>query len=129
MKTKLITGLDHIAIPCSDIDRTILFYGNLGFSVLYRTINEKSGEKVAFLGMNGLVIETYQISEVSGKNGAVDHFALRVTDIKALYECALKEGFKITTEGIESLPFWENGVKFFKILGPDNESIEFLEKL
>ena len=31
--------------------------------------------------------------------------------------------------GIEELPFWENGVKFFMIKGPNEERIEFCQKL
>lgn len=129
MDVSQLDGLDHVAVPSSDIERTISFYKGLGFSVLYRTINEKSGGKVAFLGLGGFVIETYEVKEVSGINGAVDHFALRVRNIDSLYSDAEKEGFVVTTDGIESLPFWEKGVRFFKIKGPDNESIEFMEKL
>lgn len=129
MDVSKIRGLDHVAVPSSDIEKTISFYKGLGFSVLYRTINEKSNEKVAFLGLGDFVIETYEVKEVSGKNGAVDHFALSVCDIDSLFSEALKEGYEITTDGIESLPFWERGVRFFKLKGPDNESIEFLEKL
>jgi hypothetical protein len=30
---------------------------------------------------------------------------------------------------VNGLPFWENGVKFFTIEGPNKEKIEFCEKL
>lgn len=47
----------------------------------------------------------------------------------ALYDEIIKEGHQAVEGQIMSLPFWENGVKFFTILGPDNEKIEFCEKL
>ena len=33
------------------------------------------------------------------------------------------------TPGINSLPFWEKGIKFFIIEGPNRERIEFCEIL
>ena len=37
--------------------------------------------------------------------------------------------FKILGLQVESLPFWENGVKFFTIEGPNREKVEFCEML
>ena len=36
---------------------------------------------------------------------------------------------KMLDQQVNGLPFWENGVKFFTIEGPNKEKIEFCEKL
>ena len=61
-------------------------------------------------------------------DGAYQHVALDVTDIDAAYEKICSEGHEIITNGIEALPFWDNGVKFFMIKGPNEEKIEFCQK-
>ena len=38
-------------------------------------------------------------------------------------------GLKMLDTKVNGLPFWENGVKFFTIEGPNKEKIEFCEKL
>ena len=42
---------------------------------------------------------------------------------------AQEQGYEIVSNGIEALPFWEKGVRFFLILGPNQERIEFNEIL
>lgn len=61
--------------------------------------------------------------------GAVDHIALNVTDIEEIYEIAKKRKYCILDDGIQFLPFWENGVRFFTIFGPNKEKIEFSQYL
>ena len=129
MDTSKIKGIDHIGIPTKDIEATIAFYEKLGLKVSFMTKNPNNGHNVAFLTLNDLVIETYEAAEISGKNGAVDHFSLLVSDVESLYKEALDEGYEILTNGIETLPFWENGVSFFKVKGPNGEAVELLEKL
>ena len=45
------------------------------------------------------------------------------------YQKICNEKYTIITDGIEELPFWENGVKYFMIKGPNEERIEFCQKL
>ena len=122
-----IKGLDHIGIPSRDIEKTIEFFSGLGFKVVMRTINENSGEKVAFLSLGTTMIETYQPKTVTGGSGAIDHIALSVDDVDSLFYNAKKEGY-MTTD-LEELPFWENGVRFFKVTGPEGEVVELIQKL
>ena len=42
---------------------------------------------------------------------------------------AKEKGFCILDEEIQFLPFWENGVKFFTLTGPNKEKIEFSQYL
>ena len=65
-------------------------------------MNEEANEKVAFLKLNTLVVETYE-----NKAAALN----------------------TTADTIHFLPFWENGVKFFTIEGPNKEKVEFSQYL
>lgn len=126
---KNIIGLEHIGIPCSDIESTVAFYNSLGFQTVMRTRNEATDEKVAFLRLGNVTIETYEVSQISGRPGSINHIALSVKDVDNLYAEVKRSGYALIGEEIESLPFWENGVKFFKIVGPNSEIIEFSQIL
>lgn len=126
---KYSEGIQHVGIPVSDIDRTIEFYTSLGFEPALITENKPANERVAFLKLGNLIVEAYGNKDTEKRSGAIDHIALDVKNIDKLYEQIRNEGHRIVEEKVMSLPFWENGVKFFTILGPDNEKIEFCEKL
>ena len=51
-----------------------------------------------------------------------------LTDIQAAYAWICEQGYKVLSNGIEELPFWEKGVAFFIIEGPNKERIEFCER-
>ena len=59
----------------------------------------------------------------------VAHIGLPTNDLKKTIEFYKSLGFEVITDGIEQLPFWDNGVKFFMIKGPNEERIEFCQKL
>lgn len=122
-------GVQHIGIPVSDIDKTIEFYESLGFEPALITENKPANERVAFMRLGNLIIEAYGNKSTEKRSGAIDHIALDVKNIDALYDSIRNEGHRIVEEKVMSLPFWKNSVKFFTILGPDNEKIEFCEKL
>jgi lactoylglutathione lyase len=121
---KNVSGIQHIGIPTSDIEATIRFYEGLGFQMVFRTCG-KSDEKVAFLRLGNLTVETYESHSVVQKSGAIDHIALDVADIEKAFASAIASGYKILEDGIQFLPFWDNGVRYFTILGPNGEKIEF----
>lgn len=136
------TGVQHIGIPTNDIKKTIEFFQLLGFDIAFRTIN--GPEEVAFLQLHNLVIETYQNHQAKMEYGAIDHIAIDVKNIDALFEevkAKAIEAEKVATEKqatslfrmldtqVNGLPFWEKGVKFFTIEGPNKEKIEFCERL
>ena len=125
--TSYITGLQHIGIPTNDMKKTLDFYQSLGFEKQYGTNNK--GEEVAFLQLKKVMIETYQNYQGAMEHGAIDHIALDVTDIEAAYAEIGKLGYTILEDGIQSLPFWKNGVRFFTIEGPNKEKVEFSQML
>ena len=105
------TGIQHIGIPTSDIETTIRFYEGLGFQTMHTNQVPANQAK----GGNGI-------------DGAINHFALNCTDIQAAYAWICEQGYKVLSNGIEELPFWEKGVAFFIIEGPNKERIEFCER-
>lgn len=121
------TGIQHIGIPTNNMKETITFYEQLGFHVALQTNNKE--EKVAFLQLNNLIIETYENKTAAMQAGAIDHIALDVKNIDYLFELMKAQNFHLLDNQVNKLPFWENGVKFFTILGPNKEKIEFCERL
>ena len=122
---QLATGLQHIGVPTNDLEKTIAFYVSLGFEVAHRAVN--GDEQVAFLRLGDLTIETYQNGRAVGQAGAVDHIAINVTDVDAARRIADDMGLEVIEAG--QLPFWDNGVKYFTILGPNREKLEFNQYL
>lgn len=126
---KYVTGLQHIGIPTNDLEATVAFYGMLGFQVAFRTVNEAAKEEVAFIRMGDVTIEAYENKQAALVNGALDHIALNVTDIEQVFKAAKEKGLCSLDKEIQFLPFWENGVKFFTVLGPNKEKVEFSQYL
>lgn len=95
------TGIQHIGIPTNDIEETIAFYEQLGFHVALQTKN--GDETVAFLQLNNLVIETYENKSAVMQAGAVDHIALDVKNIDALFDVVKAKHFHLLDEQVNSL--------------------------
>ena len=124
-----LNGVQHIGIPTNDIENTIEFYQKLVFEIAFRTVNEEANEKVVFLKLHTLVIETYENKAAVMQSGAIDHIAIDVKDIEKVYAMINQAGLNSTQDTVHFLPFWENGVKFFTIEGPNKEKVEFSQYL
>ena len=123
-----ISGLQHIGLPAANYEKTVEFYSTFGFELVYETTND--GVPVGFLKLHDVIIETWQEANPALRGGAIDHFALNVRQVEPLYELALSKGYPIKDpEGIRFLPFWENGVRFFNVIGPNGETVEFAQML
>ena len=95
----------------------------LGFEVVHeKTVD---GLPFAFLQMGTMMVETYETKEAAMAAGAIDHVAIDVSDVEAVYAWINEIGMNNTNDVINFLPFWENGFKYFKIDGPNKEVIEF----
>ncbi len=125
----LCKGLQHVGIPTNDLEKTGAFYQSIGFEQVYRTRNESTGEDVAFYRLGDLTLEVYQNGEATMCSGAIDHIAIDVADVEAVYALVEKLGYPVVSQGIESLPFWDRGVRYFIILGPNKERVEFNQYL
>ncbi len=113
------TGIQHLGIPTENLEKTVAFYHDLGFETTWT-----NGE-VAFLQLGTLVIETYKVDAAAKLNGAIDHVALNVHDIEAAWRDAQACGYETEDKEINFLPFFEKGVRFFTIIGPNREKVEF----
>lgn len=61
--------------------------------------------------------------------GAIDHIAIDVKNIEELFNVVKKaEAFKMQDQQVNGLLFWEHGVKFFTIEGPNKEKNIILRK-
>ena len=120
------TGVQHLGIPTADIESSIRFYLGLGFSQIYATQNGAS--KVVFLKLKDLVVEIWEGS-ATGLSGSIDHLAIDVTDIEAVFSAVTGAGLPAIEGEICELPFWENGVRYFTVYGPNAEKVEFIQKL
>lgn len=126
MIEKYISGLQHIGIPVRDLGEMLRFLKSLGFREIRREI-QPGGEPVAFLECQNLMLEVYQDLKAVRQAGRIDHIALGVKDIAGLFKMIVKEGYCIR-EGICELPFWEKGIQYFVIEGPEGLKLEFCEK-
>lgn len=129
-----IRALQHVGIPVTNIKVSEVFYQSLGFTNNMQAHfpygkNEKGTCIMMQLGT--ITIELYEMpepdnSEVrSRKNGHIDHIAFDVADIDQTYETLKTLGFNPIEPAPVKLDFWENGCKYFNILGPDGERLEF----
>lgn len=122
-----ITGIQHIGLPVKAMDETLSFYKGLGFEEAYSTMNGQS--RVVFLKQKNLIFEIYEEDGACNKSGAIDHIAIDVENIENVFDIVATLGYKMLDEEIQYLPFWKNGVRFFTILGPNGEKIEFSQML
>ncbi len=122
-----ITGLQHLGLPTSDMEKTLAFYESLGFELALDTAN--NGDRVCFLKLGSICIETYEFSDAAHKRGAWDHVALDVDDIQQVWNAVLAAGYTPVESEIQFLPFWKNGVRYFNLLGPNQETVEFSQML
>lgn len=121
------TGIQHVGIPTKDMDATKKFYEDLGFEAAFETVNDEA--RVCFLKMHNLVMEVYESEDAAVKIGAIEHVAIDVTDIEQVYKEICDKNMNTLQDEIHFLPFWDNGVRFFTIKGPNEEKIEFSQFL
>ena len=128
-----INQLQHIGIPVTNIQISAAFYERLGFrNVMTAVFDYNSGKgDVMMMKLNDIMIEIYQmpekeLSEIRArKNGHIDHIAFDVDDIDLTYSTLNDNAFNIIEPQPVFLNFWQKGCKYFNIMGPDGERLEF----
>jgi lactoylglutathione lyase len=129
-----LRGLQHIGLPVTNLERSKAFYSELGFEEIMRTDLPRASEsvQVAMMHHKELTLELYQLEQeerqtiASRTDGHIDHIALDVMDIEQAYTEICAAGLEVLEEDAPVfLPFWDHGVKFFTIRGPDGEKVEF----
>ena len=59
----------------------------------------------------------------------IDHISLDVDDIEAAWDAVKAAGYTPIETEIDGLPYFEKGVRFFNIAGPNAETVEFCQIL
>lgn len=121
-----IKGIQHIGIPTDKYSETLDFYKSLGFEDINQ--EEVQGKKTAFLRIHNVMLEVYECENPEKRTGSIEHLALSVEKVDRLYQEMLSE-YKVLSPEVESLSYWKNGIRFFKVEGPNREVIEFCEIL
>ena len=132
-----LENIQHIGIPVTDMNASESFYTNLGFENVMQAnfIHETETGICVMMRQGTIIIELYQMpqKELAGiaarKDGHVDHVAFDVADIDKTFSILKEAGYHIMEEAPVYLQFWNNGCKYFNILGPDGERLEFNEIL
>jgi catechol 2,3-dioxygenase-like lactoylglutathione lyase family enzyme len=93
----------------------------------FKKIGDFPVGNVIFMQRQNLVIEAWTGDDIVAKPGAINHISLDVTDAEAALVEAKKEGFNLIDHDIQHLPFWDKGIKFFNVQGPDGVIVEFCE--
>ncbi|QMU08687.1 VOC family protein [Levilactobacillus suantsaii] len=123
-----ITGIQHVGIPSIDLDKTIAFYKGLGFKQAGLFPNGQN--RCAFMQLGNLIIETWEGDPTNPTAGAINHISLNTTDVDQAFAAAKEQGLNLVNDQIQSIPtFWDKGIRFFNILGPNHETIEFCQIL
>ena len=117
-----------MGIPTLDYNKSVAFYESLGFKKASTKVNP-NGQQVAFMQCGNLIVETYDKEGAAMKTGAINHIAVDVHNIDELHKIIKAKGFKFIQDKVPPLPYWEKGIKYFSIEGPNKETIEFCERL
>jgi catechol 2,3-dioxygenase-like lactoylglutathione lyase family enzyme len=123
--------LDHIGMAVDNVEAAKDFYVSvLGGTVVGTFFCDGDPNPVYFVKVGEIVYEMYQEPVAPDARGKIDHIAYVSTDIEADYKFCVDKGYTITTDGIEALPtFWNQGCRYFKILSPTGEQVEFSQTL
>jgi lactoylglutathione lyase len=128
-----INHLQHVGIPVTNIKASEVFYQRLGFeNVMESSFIFEGNTGTCIMMQNGnMIMEIYQMPEKQlmeirqRSNGHIDHVAFDVDDIDAAFSDLKNKGFNVIEEAPVFLNFWSKGCKYFNILGPDGERLEF----
>ena len=124
-------ALDHIGLACSDVVAAKDWYcRTLGFRVIGE-FDCGIGHPVFFVQNGSVTYEMYQDDGLpADARGKIEHISYASADIEADYRFCVEQGYTVTTAGIEALPtFWAHGCRYFKILSPTGEQVEFNQVL
>lgn len=123
-------NLDHLGMAVDNVEAAKEFYTTVLGGVIEGTFYcEGDPNPVYFIRVGKTLYEIYQEPVPADARGKIDHVAYVSEDIEKDYAFCCEQGYTIATNGIEAIPtFWENGCRYFKILSPTGEQVEFSQK-
>lgn len=121
--------LAHIGLGVTDLEASKNWYCDvLGFEVIGSFYD--GDVPVCFIKNGDTVYEMFEIEMPKEVQGKINHICFASEDIEADYAYCVKQGYTICTDGIQGIPsFWEKGCRFFKLLSPTGEQVEFCQIL
>ena len=130
-------GLAHIGLFTENIENSKNFYiGNFGFKLEGEFIIDKPGNawlKIAFINLNGMVIELLEPSDKSnikkGNDGCVDHLAIEAACLDNEIANLKEKGIVFETDSPIRIDKLFKGVKVIFFRGPSGERLELFEYL
>lgn len=128
-----LLGWDHLAVRTKDLKESMSFYAGLGFSMTGNGyLDTEDGRLyIAFMTCKGLTLELIQLAGAAvndadtWKAGKIDHIALDVENVQDAFMEARGCGYQVIDFGVKELPLFDHGCRFFTIVGPSGEKIEF----
>jgi len=132
-----LENIQHVGIPVTNIEASEIFYSKLGFENVMRAnfVHHNETGICIMMKQGNIVIELYQMPQLelaavaARGDGHVDHVAFDVPDIDETFAILANAGYHILEAAPVQLNFWSNGCKYFNILGPDGERLEFNQVL
>ena len=117
--------LDHAGVHVSDLERSVAFYRDV-LGLREQTRFTLGNEQLVFLAAGAGLVEL--IADGSGRRatGAVDHLALRVTDLDAQLPRLREAGVQLLDETPVEVRSLNARILF--CVGPDGERIELIER-
>ena len=124
-----ISGINHVGIRVTNLERARKFYEQLGFVFIVGPIGPEpvaimehpSGVNINFILNADSGITENILMDIPERHPGYTHMALNVTNIETIEQAIRKIGIKIT-EGPVTLP--DGGIMLF-IRDPDKNVIEF----
>ncbi|MDE3214009.1 MAG: VOC family protein [Bacteroidota bacterium] len=128
-----INQIQHVGFPVMDIKVSEAFYQKLGFKNVMASNYGVRGDKgrTVMMGRDNIVIELYQMGldemmeVINRRNGHMEHIAFDVNNIDDAFTQMKKASFRIMEPEPVFVPFWKKGCKYFNVVGPDGEILEF----
>ena len=120
----------HLGLASNDVEATVKWYMDvLGFELI-GDFKDPAGNPVKFIKNQDITYEIFPGNLTEETAGKIDHYSFASDDIEADYKFCVDQGYDISTNGIEEIPtFWEKGVRYFKIVSPTGEQMEFCQVL
>lgn len=123
------SGLHHIAMNVTDIERSIDFYSRaFGFAPVRRW---GDSPRAAMLNMgDGAILELFERPEANRGEGFLLHIALRSDDVDAAYAHALScgAGERVAPKNIDIPAEHPFPVRIAFVTGPDGEPVELFHE-
>ena len=133
---KGLNGWSHLAVKVANLEQSVCFYEILGFRKISEGyVDTPDGRLyIAFVDMKGFCLELIQVQPREWerikrvKTGRIDHVAFDVTDAREAFYACKKQGLTMLDCVVKELDFFERGIRYFMIEGPNGEHIEFNQK-